>query len=195
MGDLEVVKNMLSGKDISSLSLDEIADIIRKDWKKVYFGAVPYLEAMGSIDSSGMYLADPWQSIVAYFLGNANTWKGPVAKEVKAELKKRLKKNKMARLQKIATSLRTAAGDGILKEVADAIEGKSMMSMRPSLEKLFSKKYKGVVDFSTEPFPRWIIHHKGKSIAIVNKKNVVQRGEVLWADIVQGDYAIGFITG
>lgn len=109
MSDLEVVKEMLHGKELSSMSLDEIADIIRKDWKKVYFGAVPYLDALGSIDSSGMFMNDPWQSIVAYFLGNANTWRGPVAKEVKAELKKRLKKNKMARLKKIATTLREAA--------------------------------------------------------------------------------------
>lgn len=29
----------------------EIAREIRKDWTNVYFGAVPYLQAMGSLDS------------------------------------------------------------------------------------------------------------------------------------------------
>lgn len=109
MGDLETVKDLLQGKEISSMKLDEIADLIKKDWKKVYFGAVPYLDAMGKIDANGMYFADSWQSIVTYFLANTNTWRGPVAKEVKAELKKRLKKNKIARLQKIAALIRASS--------------------------------------------------------------------------------------
>jgi hypothetical protein len=69
--------------------LSEIAAEVRKDWKKVYFGAVPYLEAMetlGSIDEN--YFCDSAESVVLYFLANANTWRGETARRVKAELKK-----------------------------------------------------------------------------------------------------------
>jgi len=37
------------------------------------------------------YGQDSGKSIVAYFLSNARSWTGPVAKLVKKELKKRLK--------------------------------------------------------------------------------------------------------
>jgi hypothetical protein len=65
-----------------------IAREIRADWKKPYFGAVPYLDAMGSLENiCGMYGQDDARSIVLYFLSNASSWRGPVAKRVKAELK------------------------------------------------------------------------------------------------------------
>jgi hypothetical protein len=71
--------------------LHDIAREIRADWKKVYFGAVPYLEALGSLDSvDDAYGADPAAHIVRYFLSNAGAWRGPVAREIKAELKRML---------------------------------------------------------------------------------------------------------
>jgi hypothetical protein len=39
---------------------------------------------------SDHYYADDARSIVIYFLSNASSWRGPVAKAVKAELKRRL---------------------------------------------------------------------------------------------------------
>jgi len=70
----------------------DIAEEIRKDWTKPYFGAVPYLDAMGSLRSiTDDYGADTGKSIVAYFLANAQTWKGETARRVKAELKSMLK--------------------------------------------------------------------------------------------------------
>jgi len=69
-----------------------IAREIRENWPKPYFGAVPYLQAMyslGSIDDT--YGADDAKSIVLYFLANANTWRGDVARRVKAELKAMVK--------------------------------------------------------------------------------------------------------
>jgi hypothetical protein len=70
-----------------------IAAEIRKDWKKVYFGAVPYLDAMGSLGSiSEPYYADSGESIVAYFLANANGWRGETARRVKKELNALLKR-------------------------------------------------------------------------------------------------------
>lgn len=66
----------------------DIATEIRGDWKKVYFGAVPYLNAMGSLDKiTDNYGADTGSSVIAYFLANAMTWRGEVARRVKAELK------------------------------------------------------------------------------------------------------------
>lgn len=68
--------------------LHVIAREIRKDWKKVYFGAEPYLDAMSTIgDINESYGWDTARSIVIYFLGNASTWRGDKAKEIKAELK------------------------------------------------------------------------------------------------------------
>lgn len=66
----------------------EIAREIRNDWKRPYFGAVPYLDAMFSLDSiRDNYYDDSGHSVVLYFLANANTWKGDTARRVKAELK------------------------------------------------------------------------------------------------------------
>jgi hypothetical protein len=68
--------------------LHVIARDIRTDWKKPYFGAVPYLEAMACLSSiHGAYYQDSAKSIVAYFLANAGTWRGDTARRVKAELK------------------------------------------------------------------------------------------------------------
>jgi hypothetical protein len=73
----------------------EIANEIRKDWgSKVNYGAVPYLDAMSSLDSiSDVYILDTGRSIVAYFLANARTWTGETAKRVKKELNAMLKSN------------------------------------------------------------------------------------------------------
>lgn len=78
--------------DYSKHNLAGLASVIRRDWQNVYFGARPYLSAMSSLDSlDDDYGMDSADSIVRYFLANATTWRGPVAKAVKAELNKRLK--------------------------------------------------------------------------------------------------------
>lgn len=72
-------------------SLETIAREIRADWVRPYFGAVPYLQAMrslGSVDDE--FGHDDGRSIVLYFLSNAATWRGPVAKAIKLELKSML---------------------------------------------------------------------------------------------------------
>ena len=76
--------------------LYEIAREIRRDWgSKVNFGAKPYLDAMGSLDKiSDNYFYDSGESVVAYFLSNASTWRGDTARRVKAELKEMLKMKK-----------------------------------------------------------------------------------------------------
>ena len=73
-------------------SLSIIANEIRRDWKKVYFGAVPYLNAMGDLNSiTDRYGFDDARSIVNYFLANSGTWRGDKAKQIKKELKDMLK--------------------------------------------------------------------------------------------------------
>ena len=66
----------------------KVAQIIREDWKRVYFGAEPYLSAMETLSSiNDRYFFDDGRSVVLYFLSNASTWKGEVAKQVKSHLK------------------------------------------------------------------------------------------------------------
>jgi hypothetical protein len=70
-----------------------IAQEIRQDWNAtskngIYFGAVPYLDAMSSLDKpTDKYGYDSGKSIILYFLANASTYRGDTAKRVKAELK------------------------------------------------------------------------------------------------------------
>ena len=73
--------------------LHEIATEIKKDWgAKVYFGAKPYLQAMGTLNSvNDNYIMDSGRSIVAYFLANASTWRGETARRVKKELNAMIK--------------------------------------------------------------------------------------------------------
>jgi hypothetical protein len=64
-----------------------IAHEIRRDWKKVYFGALPYLDAMGSLHTvHDTYIVESAASIVRYFLANASTWRGETAQRIKREL-------------------------------------------------------------------------------------------------------------
>lgn len=69
-------------------TLKEIASEIKKDWSNVYFGAVPYLDAMTTLNSiNDNYYFDSGKSIVIYFLSNATTWRGEIARKIKKELK------------------------------------------------------------------------------------------------------------
>ena len=77
-------------KNLETKTLSQIARLIQQDWKKVNYAAAPYLDAMRQLESvDATYGYDSGRSIVRYFLGNAGTWRGDVAKAVKAELKRR----------------------------------------------------------------------------------------------------------
>jgi len=68
-------------------TLHEIAREVRADWKNVYFGAKPYLDAMSTLNSiKDNYYEDSGESIVLYFLANAQTWRGETARRIKLEL-------------------------------------------------------------------------------------------------------------
>ena len=68
--------------------ISAIANQIQSDWKNVNYAAKPYLAAMHELENMhDNYYQDDAQSVVRYFLANAGTWRGDVAKAVKAELK------------------------------------------------------------------------------------------------------------
>lgn len=76
-------------------TIAQIARMIRDDWslrgKGVNFAAKPYLDAMLSMETvQSSYGLDTGQSIVVYFLSNASSYRGDLARAVKIELKKRL---------------------------------------------------------------------------------------------------------
>lgn len=72
--------------------LHMIANDIRHDWVKVNYAAKPYLQAMSQMHSvDEPYYEDSGKSVVLYFLSNASTWRGNVAKQIKAELKAMVK--------------------------------------------------------------------------------------------------------
>jgi hypothetical protein len=83
---------MITQTELKSKSISDIAFLIKKDWVKVNYAAVPYLEAMTFLNSiRDSYGYDSGTEIVLRFLGNASTYRGENAKMFKAELKARLK--------------------------------------------------------------------------------------------------------
>lgn len=69
--------------------LYEIAHEISREWKNVYFGAVPYLAALKSVDKiDDQYGVEDARTQVIYFLSNANSFRGEAARRIKKELKK-----------------------------------------------------------------------------------------------------------
>lgn len=65
-----------------------IAAEIAADWQPPSLYAVPYLQAMASLNkATDPYYADSAASIIRYFLANANSWRGEKAREIKKELK------------------------------------------------------------------------------------------------------------
>lgn len=66
----------------------EIFAEVQRDWKKPYYGAKPYMEALAQLGSwDSAYYADEARGLGLYFLANAGTWRGEVARRVKAEIK------------------------------------------------------------------------------------------------------------
>lgn len=88
-GNYKVAAEVTAALQSVNPPLSEVARIIRNDWAKVNYAAVPYLQALQGLDKiTDQYFADDAKSIVLYFLSNATSWRGEVAKGVKAYLKK-----------------------------------------------------------------------------------------------------------
>ena len=88
MNQIELFPAEVKPAVVNRRTLRTIAREIRATWPRVYFGAVPYLDAMGTMETiEEDYGMDSGHSIVIYFLANAGTWRGPDAKRIKAELR------------------------------------------------------------------------------------------------------------
>lgn len=84
---------MLPDRSAQPRTLRAIAGEIQRDWgDKMYFGAVPYVRAMRSLEKvTDKYGQDDGDDIVAYFLANARSWRGETARRIKTELKELIK--------------------------------------------------------------------------------------------------------
>jgi hypothetical protein len=66
----------------------DVVRTIRADWRNPYFGAVPYLEALEGLASwDARFGVESARSLAPYLLNNLKTWRGDVARSVKAQLK------------------------------------------------------------------------------------------------------------
>lgn len=81
--------------DYSKMNICELAVEIRKDWSKQKSGISQFAKGqlsamftMETVDSG--YIAETGRDIIPRFLCNAEQWRGPVARAIKKELKKRL---------------------------------------------------------------------------------------------------------
>ena len=74
-------------------TFQQIANDIKSIWLNVHYSAVPYLEAMLTLDTTdpnASYYYYKAEDVVRYFLANAQTFKGTDAKRLKAELESML---------------------------------------------------------------------------------------------------------
>lgn len=71
--------------------INQIARDILREWKTPYFGCVPYLQALTTCTTvNDAYGYDTARSLINYALANMGSFRGPQAKELKAELKRHL---------------------------------------------------------------------------------------------------------
>jgi hypothetical protein len=85
------IKSLATRRGINARPLHEIAEESMLDWPAPHFDAVPYIHAMRRIEKiTDRYGMDDGEGLVRCFLVNARTWRGEVAKRVKAELKEML---------------------------------------------------------------------------------------------------------
>lgn len=74
-------------------TFQQIARDVKSTWMNVYFGAVPYLEALLTLDTTdpeALYGVETAGDITRYFLASAQTFRGADARRLKAELKSML---------------------------------------------------------------------------------------------------------
>jgi len=88
MAKLEVTNELLQ-HIARAESPATLGAIVKADWGgKVYFGAVPYLQALLEMDSfDQQYYQEYGRHIGLRFLGQAFSYRGPVAKAVKLRIK------------------------------------------------------------------------------------------------------------
>lgn len=122
-------------EDIKSADLSDLAGMIVRDLraqgKQVPAAAKPYLDAMrtmGSINEN--YGMDTGASIVGYLLSNLASYKGETAKAIKAELKSRMKNQKLSDMEPLpSASTGATATDmyGRTQEIQSEPKGKTSL--------------------------------------------------------------------
>lgn len=80
-------------------NISDLSRLISRDLqsqgKEVPYNLVPYLDALRQMDSADdVYGVESGKSIIAYALSNMTSYKGPTARAVKAELKRRMTASK-----------------------------------------------------------------------------------------------------
>lgn len=82
----------LAGANVAQL-ISLIRRDLRMQGKPVPPAAAPYMDALsGMSDLSEPYMAEDGYGIANYMLGNLSTYRGEIAKLVKTEFKRRLKR-------------------------------------------------------------------------------------------------------
>jgi hypothetical protein len=76
---------------MSHRPLSQIATEIEGDWTALHGAAQPYINAMKELRGADRYGVETGSEMIQGFLNNAQTWRGPVARRVKVELKAILK--------------------------------------------------------------------------------------------------------
>lgn len=77
-------------QQVKTAPLSQLADLARRHWKPMFYGAVPYVNALLQCPTiNSTYGIESAEHLVLAFLANARTWRGPIARVVKAELKRR----------------------------------------------------------------------------------------------------------
>jgi hypothetical protein len=72
--------------------LSVIAAEITADWTALHGAAQPYMDAMSELrNATDRYGVETGSDMIQGFLNNSQTWRGPVARRVKGELRMILK--------------------------------------------------------------------------------------------------------
>ena len=97
IAELESMMEKIASRPLNEIAQEIYADKMNWSGKQINYAAKPYLEAMASLrDISDNYYEDSGSSVVAYFLANAQQWRGEKAKAIKKELNAMLKANRSA---------------------------------------------------------------------------------------------------
>ena len=80
-------------RKINEIAAEIAGEINNGNWpRKNAYAAIPYLNGMAEVEAlDEPYHSDSGKSLVLYFLANASTWRGEVARRVKKELNDMLK--------------------------------------------------------------------------------------------------------
>jgi len=84
---------MSASNDLAAMDLQQLIAIVFDDWTAINPDAATYLQALDSHDCAALNDRvgnETAELQVRYFLTHAGQWRGPVARSVKAELRKRL---------------------------------------------------------------------------------------------------------